>query len=198
LTKSAKTFDRINLPQCNVIAAQVRDEVDIFKPKVPIIVALRNPGMRDRHWDDLEAKSGADLPADKRLLSLQMLVDLGMEKKIEMVEKVAERASKEFGIETALDKMTKAWESVQLIVETYRETGTCILKGVDEYMSLLDEHITMTQAMAFSAFKGPFEERIDRWNTSLQVVSEVSDDWSLFVDIFRIKDWLQVEPVTLK
>jgi dynein heavy chain len=146
--------------------------------------------MRDRQVDGLEAKSGADLPADKRLLSLQMLVDLGMEKKIEMVEKVAERASKEFGIETALDKMTKAWESVQLIVETYRETGTCILKGVDEYMSLLDEHITMTQAMAFSAFKGPFEERIDRWNTSLQVVSEVIDDWVLLQ-----RNWLYLQPI---
>ena len=50
--------------------------------------------------------------------------------------------------------MAKAWQAVTLIVENYKDTGTCILKGIDEYMSLLDEHITMTQAMAFSAFKG--------------------------------------------
>lgn len=36
-------------------------------------------------------------------------------------------------------------------------------------MSLLDEHITMTQAMTFSTFKGPFEERIENWNSTLQV-----------------------------
>lgn len=48
-------------------------------------------------------------------------------------------------------------------------TGTSILKGVDDYMSLLDEHITMTQAMTFSTFKGPFEERIENWNSTLQV-----------------------------
>lgn len=36
-------------------------------------------------------------------------------------------------------------------------------------MSLLDEHITMTQAMTFSTFKGPFEERIENWNNTLQV-----------------------------
>ncbi len=47
--------------------------------------------------------------------------------------------------------------------------GTSILKGVDDYMSLLDEHITMTQAMTFSTFKGPFEERIENWNSTLQV-----------------------------
>ena len=58
------------------------------------------------------------------------------------------------GIETALDRMAKAWQSVLLQVETYKDTGTCILKGLDDYMTLLDEHITLTQAMAFSAFKG--------------------------------------------
>lgn len=51
------------------------------------------------------------------------------------------------------------------------ETGTSVLKGVDEYMALLDEHITMTQAMTFSTFKGPFEERIENWNSTLQVCS---------------------------
>ena len=28
-------------------------------------------------------------------------------------------------------------------------------------MAVLDEHITMTQAMMFSAYKAPFEERIE-------------------------------------
>jgi hypothetical protein len=72
LAKSAKTFERLNLAQVNVIAAQVRDEVDLFRPKVPLIVALRNPGMRDRHWQDLTEKSACDLPADKSKMTLQV------------------------------------------------------------------------------------------------------------------------------
>jgi hypothetical protein len=42
-----------------------------------------------------------------------------------------------------------------------RESGTFVLKGVDELQTLLDEHITATQQIAFSAFKKPFAERID-------------------------------------
>lgn len=145
LNKSAKTFERNGLAQCNVIAAQVRDEVDQFRPKVPLIVSLRNRGMRERHWDELATKATVTFPADKSKLTLQGLVDLGLLKAMGDVEKVAEKAGKEFGIEAALDKMTKAWESVMLVIEAYRDTGTAILKGVDEYMSLLDEHITMTQ-----------------------------------------------------
>merc|ERR1719473_1133825 len=48
----------------------------------------------------------------------------------------------------------------------------------------------MTQAMAFSAFKGPFEDRIDRWNNTLQVVSEVIDEW---VQLQR--NWLYLQPI---
>ena len=190
LAKSAKTFERLGLPQVNTIAAQVRDEVDLFRPKVPLIIALRNPGMRDRHWQDLMDKTGCVIPEDKSQLTLQQLVEMKLVEAMTDVEKVAERAGKEFGIETALDKMQKAWETVDLIVELYRETGTCILKGVDEYMALLDEHITMTQAMAFSAFKGPFEARIDTWNATLQTVSEVIDEW-----VALQRNWLYLQPI---
>jgi dynein heavy chain len=190
LNKSAKAFERLNLPQCGSIAAQVRDEVDLFRPKVPLIVALRNAGMRDRHWKELSDKVGIALPADKKAMSLQNLVDLKLLNFMTDVEKTAEKAGKEFGIETALDKMSKAWETVQLVIEPYRDTGTCIMKGVDEYMALLDEHITMTQAMAFSAFKGPFEQRIDIWNTTLQTVSEVIDEW-----IQLQRNWLYLQPI---
>ena len=58
--------------------------------------------------------------------------------------------------------------------------------------AILDEHVTMTQAMAFSAFKGPFEERIDNWNTSLQMISEVIDEW-----IALQRNWLTLTPRTL-
>lgn len=44
--------------------------------------------------------------------------------------------------------------------------------------------------MAFSAFKGPFEDRIDRWNTSLQVISEVFDEW-----IQLQRNWLYLQPI---
>lgn len=145
LSKAAKSLERNNLPQCSAIATQVRDELEHFRPNVPLITALRNPGMRDRHWNELSAKLNVKLPEDRKNLTLQMLVDLGLSHHMNEVEKTAEKAGKEFSIETALDKMTKAWESVQLIIEPYRDTGTCILKGVDDYMSLLDEHITMTQ-----------------------------------------------------
>ena len=137
-------------------------------------------------------QTGAPIPAFDAMdsMTLEDLVGMKMVDAMADVEKVAERSSKEFQIEVALDKMFAAWEDVPLVVEMYRNTGTCILKGVDEYMALLDEHITMTQAMALSAFKGPFDERIDLWNNSLQIVSEVIDEW-----ITLQRNWLYLQPI---
>ena len=38
-------------------------------------------------------------------------------------------------------------------------------------------HDRHTQAMQFSAFKGPFEERIESWNHKLFIIGEVLDKW---------------------
>ena len=72
----------------------------------------------------------------------------------------------------------------------YKSTGTFVLKAIDELMAVLDEHITMTQAMMFSAYKKPFEERIDDWNRKLYVISEVIEAW-LAVQ----RDWMYLQPI---
>ena len=176
LQKCIKYFDNHSLPKCTEVAQQIFDQVAEFRPQVPLVVALRQAGMRDRHWDDITNKTGKKVHPDAKY-SLQNVFDDKLAENIDVITKISEVAGKEFAIETSLDNMEGAWQDVPLQIEAYKETGTCILKGIDEYMALLDEHITMTQAMTFSAFKGPFEERIESWNHKLFIIGEVLDKW---------------------
>jgi dynein heavy chain len=41
------------LPDILKIAEGVRVQVEEFKPQVPVVVALRTEGMKDRHWEML-------------------------------------------------------------------------------------------------------------------------------------------------
>lgn len=192
MARSVKAFERLGLDGCLVIARQIRDEVDAFKPNLPLITAMRNPGMRERHWAELSDAIGlkVDPEKDKAAFTLTTALGMNLQAHLDGIGKVAEKAAKEFQIETALDKMAREWEGVMLEVVAYRETGTYVLKGVDTLQALLDEHTTMTQAMAFSAFKKPFADRIDSWADTLNTVAEVLDEWMKVQ-----RSWLYLQPI---
>jgi dynein heavy chain len=86
--------------------------------------------------------------------------------------------------------MEGAWDVIDLDVVAYKNTGTFVLKGVDELIALLDEQITLTQAMQFSTYKAFFEERIETWNHSLQTVSDLLEEW-----ITCQRNWLYLQPI---
>lgn len=72
-------------------------------------------------------------------------------------------------IAKALDKMESEWESVMLDISAYKETGTYIMKSGEDSAQQLDDHIVMTQAMSFSPYKKPFEQRINTWENKLRI-----------------------------
>ncbi|CAM9881967.1 unnamed protein product, partial [Phaeothamnion confervicola] len=189
LAKQTRYFEAAGLEGCAQVARQVKRQVDAFQPLLPVITGLRTPGMRDRHWRQLSERLGIVLKPDGRY-TLINVIEQKLHDHAEAITKTSETAGKEYAIESALGKMQQAWASVFLKVEPYGGTGSSILKAADESMALLDEHITMTQAMTFSTFKGPFEQRIEDWDKTLQTVSEVLDEW-LAVQ----RNWLYLQPI---
>ncbi|CAN0393364.1 unnamed protein product, partial [Laminaria digitata] len=53
IAKASRVFDKGGKVAQSNICNTVKDKVTAFKPKVPAIVALRNPGMKPRHWEQL-------------------------------------------------------------------------------------------------------------------------------------------------
>jgi dynein heavy chain len=86
--------------------------------------------------------------------------------------------------------MQAAWAGVDLDLMDYRETGTHIMKGSEEMVQLLEDQITMTQAIAFSPFKGVHESAIADWDKKLNTVSEVIDEWQACQ-----RNWMYLEPI---
>ena len=59
---------------------------------------------------------------------LPRVIEQELHKNAAVITKVSETASKEFAIESALDKMQGAWATVKLVIEEYRETGQLVKK----------------------------------------------------------------------
>jgi dynein heavy chain len=189
LSKAEKVLSKNKVEECADIARKLKAEVDDFRIFGPLVIALRSPGMRKRHWSELSLKVNKVVEPDENF-TLTTVIDLGLTEHIELVKKIGETADKEYQIEKALDSMENEWNGVNLVIEPYRNTGTSIMKGADELITMLDEQITMTQAMSFSSFKKPFEERIAAWDKRLSTVSEVIDEW-LAVQ----RSWLYLQPI---
>jgi hypothetical protein len=151
--KLVKTFD--TTPGLGEISKKIKSEIEEFMPVMPLVTALRNPGMRERHWEQLSKELDKDMTqCAEDGFTLDKLNRMHLQEKIEPVSKVCDVAGKEFAIEQAMDKMEGEWKSVSLEVVLYRTTGTFVLKGADVIQQTLDDHIVMTQSMSFSPFKG--------------------------------------------
>lgn len=56
MIKSMRIFAEI--PAVSSVATELRNQMDDFRPLIPIIQSVRNPGMKDRHWEDLNKNTG--------------------------------------------------------------------------------------------------------------------------------------------
>lgn len=129
LNKAGKALAASGHDACAGNCAAIQKEVVSFKAYIPLIYALRNPGMRARHWHALTEALGAEwAPEDSFTLAAADELGFLEERALKEIVKAADVAGKEFAIEQALDKMVQDWEHVELGVLAYRETGTFVIK----------------------------------------------------------------------
>lgn len=75
------------------IAQIVKAQLDEFRPKVPVMVALRKKGMVDRHWEQISTKVGFEVKPDAEF-NFKKVIDMGLINFPDICIEVGERASK--------------------------------------------------------------------------------------------------------
>ncbi|XP_010777133.1 dynein heavy chain 1, axonemal-like [Notothenia coriiceps] len=187
MNKCVKHFK--DIPGCQMVASAICMKIVDFQPYIPLIQGLRNPGMKNRHWEILSDRIQMKVKP-KANLTLSRCLELGLQNHIEDIAHVGEVAGKEYTIEQALDKMENEWSTIFFDVLPYKDTGTYILKSPDEVSQLLDDHNVMTQSMSFSPFKKSFEARINTWEGKIRMTQDVLEEW-----LTCQRSWLYLEPI---
>lgn len=106
-----------------VVALAVRDQIEAFKPYIGVIQALRDPGMKTRHFEELNNQTGIQMALTPSL-TLKNLLLLGVMEFEETVRTIGDAAAKEYSIESMLDKMMAEWKTITMDVIPYKNTGT--------------------------------------------------------------------------
>ncbi len=110
--------------------------------------------------------AGKDISPDEDL-TLQQLIEENIMQHWSSVEEVCTVAEKEHALDKALDNMMAEWKDVDFDVLPYKETGTYVVKAVDDIMTMLDDQIVKSQTMMGSPFIKPIAEKCKSWERKL-------------------------------
>lgn len=190
--KLGKEFEKQGDKRANAkkIADRFQAEIKTFiNESIPLMLLICNPGMKDRHWADIETITGIRIPKGEAY-TVNMMLELGLQHHVKAIEDICISASKEYGLQLAMEKMEAEWKNMVFDTKEYRQTGTRILTGIDEIQQLLDDQIVKTQAMSTSRYVKPFEAQIKLWEETLKSMQDILDNW------LKVQaTWLYLEPI---
>lgn len=81
-----------------MVATIIQSKIEDFRPHIPVIQGLRNPGMRTRHWEMLSERIQIKVKP-KAKLTFSCCLELGLQNHVNDISHVAEVAGKEYTIE---------------------------------------------------------------------------------------------------
>lgn len=144
--------------QSKRLADEIKMIIDDFKLNMPIIQHLGNPGLKNRHWEQISELVGFPIVAAE--LTLEKIIEFGLDDYLGRFEKISESATKENSLELAMSNMITEWQGVDFIINSYADAGTYLLDSINNIQTLLDDHIIKTQMMKNSPYIKPFETEI--------------------------------------
>ncbi|XP_019622649.1 PREDICTED: dynein heavy chain 6, axonemal-like [Branchiostoma belcheri] len=191
VTKYSKSVYQLEkgLPP-NTVVPFLKEKVESMRDKVPTITNLRNPALKQRHWDIIETILNHKFTAEEPL-TLEKLVDLEAFDHETELEEVSGQASGEAALETMLKKVEDSWKTTEFIVLPHRDSkDVFILGGTDDIQVVLDDSIVNVSTIASSRHVGPIKPRVDEWDRNLRLFSDTLDEW-----LTCQRNWLYLESI---
>ena len=148
------------------------DDIKRWLVFLPLITELRDPGMRDRHWNAIKQKVGKDFSVDDKL-TLADVFNLNLNKHQEDVEEITDQARQEARMEKMLEKIEEVWSDINFDLTKHKDTDIMMLKMNEETFEMLEENQVNVTAMTSSRYLATFEEKVIYWQKSLAAIAEI-------------------------
>ncbi len=170
------------------VSSQVKD----YMKFTPLIRVFSNPGMKQRHWEQVSEFTHFEVKPELNLYVRKLVEIDEIFDHLSELELISENAEKEFGIEKIIKKMEDDWAPVEVELKKWRDTGTYIVSGssIDEMQQILDDQIVKTQTMKGSPYAKIFEQKIKDWEDWLLYTLNFSEYWVKVQSV-----WLYLEPI---
>eukprot|EP00928_Gymnodinium_smaydae_P036017 TRINITY_DN25241_c1_g2_i2.p1 TRINITY_DN25241_c1_g2~~TRINITY_DN25241_c1_g2_i2.p1 ORF type:complete len:3507 (-),score=695.75 TRINITY_DN25241_c1_g2_i2:57-10475(-) len=188
--KMIKAFDNPNMKSPQNIAKDLRVGIEEFKVRQPFLTCYASSSVLERHWTELFDRMKIDKGKrpDFTKVSLQQMLDLDVLEFKSDFEELSTAAAKQFALKKALGVMKVDWTDLAFL--TNERNGVPLLRGIDDIQTVLDDHISKTQAIRSSPFCKPFEEEVHKWEATLMYIQDFIDQ-----TIVLQRAWMALEPI---
>ncbi|XP_069845209.1 dynein axonemal heavy chain 6 isoform X1 [Dipodomys merriami] len=178
------------LPPNNVVPL-LKSKVEKMKEKLPVIIDLRNPTLKARHWAAIEQTVDAHLIDVEVPLTLERLSELHVFDFGQEIQDISGQASGEASLEVILKKVEDSWKTTEFVTLTHRDAkDVFILGGTDDIQVLLDDSTINIATIASSRYVGPLKTRVDEWQKQLTLFNQTLEEW-----LNCQRNWLYLESI---
>jgi dynein heavy chain, axonemal len=137
----------------------MKEKVHQFQQTMPLIQDLKNPALRDRHWDALRSEVGRYFDPKAADFTLEAVFTLGLHQHTAFVGELSTNANKELSIELSLAALALRWQSIDIDVAPYKEGNFKIRSTEDLFQVLEDDGVQLSSVKA-SKFYGSFAAKV--------------------------------------
>ncbi|PZC72708.1 hypothetical protein B5X24_HaOG210722 [Helicoverpa armigera] len=148
-----------------------RIKVDAFRRTLPLIGDLKNPCMRERHWDRIKTLMAVDFDQNSADFKLDLIMRLNFQAYAEEIAEISNAATMELNIENGLKAIREVWKNTTFEMQHHRGDMYKI-KTVDDVMQFLEDHQVQLSSMKSTKYVEPFIKEVDYWEKSLGYVAE--------------------------
>ncbi|XP_070181014.1 dynein axonemal heavy chain 6-like [Littorina saxatilis] len=173
----------------NEVLPQLKEKVMDFKQGMPVITSLRNPSLRQRHWDAIQKIINKVISRDKSF-TLGNLLEMNIFKAKEKIQDISTTASNEATLELMLQKIVDLWQSTDFRLVPHAGRDTLIIYGADDIMAQLEESQVTVGTIRGSRYVGPIKAQVEEWERKLLVFSRTLDEW-----LNCQRNWLYLEQI---
>ncbi|XP_032208513.1 dynein heavy chain 6, axonemal isoform X2 [Mustela erminea] len=175
----------------NSVVPQLKHKVEKMKEKLPVIIDLRNPTLKSRHWAAIEQTVDASLVDHEIPLTLEKLSELRVFDFAQEIQDISGQASGEAALETILKKVEDSWKTTEFVILPHRDSkDVFILGGTDDIQVLLDDSTINIATIASSRYVGPLKTRVDDWQKQLALFNQTLEEW-----LNCQRNWLYLESI---
>ncbi|XP_046389338.1 dynein axonemal heavy chain 2 [Ischnura elegans] len=155
------------------IITYMKEKVEKMRRNLPVINALLNPSLRERHWDQIKAVVQRDFDHLSDSFTLESIEEYKLSRFYDEIYDISSAATMELNIEQGLLSIKSLWESIDLDIVPHKVKGVYRIKGVDDIFSYIEENQVSLAVMKSTRFVEPFIKEVEYWEKSLVHMVEV-------------------------